>query len=74
MKKIDTHQFGEIEVDEKKIVTFQHGIPAFEDEHEFVIIPSGKQSISLFTVYEYTTSFLFDDNSFCIFPRLRVSD
>ena len=39
MRKINTMRFGEIEEDESKIVHFPQGIPAFEDEHEFVIIP-----------------------------------
>ena len=39
MLKITTSRFGDIEVDEKKIVHFDEGIPAFEDEHEFVIVP-----------------------------------
>ena len=39
MIKVSTSRFGEIEVDEKKIVHFKNGIPAFEDEHEFIILP-----------------------------------
>ena len=39
MRKVSTSRFGEIEVDEKKIVHFKEGIPAFEDEHEFIILP-----------------------------------
>ena len=44
MRKINTIRFGEIEVNEDKIVHFRHGIPAFEDEHEFVIIPYDEES------------------------------
>lgn len=39
MKKVNTLRFGEIEVDDEDIVHFPHGIPAFEDEHEFRVIP-----------------------------------
>ena len=39
MIKVSTSRFGELEVDEKKIVHFKDGIPAFEDEHEFIILP-----------------------------------
>ena len=39
MRKITTTRFGEIEEDESKIVHFAAGLPAFEDEHEFIIIP-----------------------------------
>ena len=36
--KIITRNFGEIEISENKIVYFQEGIPAFENEKEFVVI------------------------------------
>ena len=44
MLKAYTSRFGEIEVDEEKIVHFQKGIPAFEDEHEFIILPYDEES------------------------------
>ena len=44
MSKIYTSRFGEIEVDETKIVHFKDGIPAFEDEHEFIILPYEEES------------------------------
>jgi flagellar assembly factor FliW len=44
MRKIYTSRFGEIEVDEKKIVQFKNGIPAFENEHEFIILPYEEES------------------------------
>lgn len=44
MRKINTMRFGEIEVEDSKIVHFKKGIPAFEDEHEFVIIPYDEES------------------------------
>ena len=48
MKTVNTVRFGEIEVDEAKIVHFEQGIPAFEDEHEFVIIPYDEESPYVF--------------------------
>ena len=36
--KIRTTNFGEIEIPKDKVIFFQEGIPAFEDEKEFVII------------------------------------
>lgn len=48
MKKVNTLRFGEIEVDEAKIVHFADGIPAFEDEHEFVTIPYDEESPYVF--------------------------
>ena len=44
MRKVDTVRFGEIEVEEDKIVHFEQGIPAFEDEHEFLVIPYDAES------------------------------
>ncbi len=44
MRKVNTDRFGEIEIDEKRIVYFKEGIPAFEDEHEFVILPYDEES------------------------------
>ena len=44
MRKVNTSRFGEIEVAEKKIVHFDKGIPAFEDETEFVILPYEEES------------------------------
>jgi len=48
MKKINTVRFGEVEVDEEKIIHFVQGIPAFEDEHEFLIIPYDEESPCVF--------------------------
>lgn len=36
--KIKTTNFGEIEIEKDKIIYFPEGIPAFEEEKEFVII------------------------------------
>lgn len=44
MRKVTTSRFGEIEVDESKIVHFQNGIPAFENEHEFIVMPYDEES------------------------------
>ena len=42
--KIMTSRFGEIEVAEDAVIHFAAGIPAFEKEHEFLIIPYGDDS------------------------------
>lgn len=39
MKKIKTVRFGELEIQEDRIFHFADGLPAFEDEREFVILP-----------------------------------
>ena len=44
MRKIETLRFGQIEVEEEKIVHFKDGIPAFEEEHEFIIVPYDSES------------------------------
>ena len=44
MRKVSTSRFGELEVDESKIVHFKNGIPAFEDEREFIILPYEEDS------------------------------
>mgnify|MGYP003571443991 CR=1 FL=1 len=44
MRKFDTTRFGEIEIEEEKIVTFENGIPAFAEETEFVILPYDEES------------------------------
>lgn len=36
--KIDTANFGEIEIDVEKIIEFNDGIPGFEDEKQFTVI------------------------------------
>lgn len=48
MKNIYTVRFGDLTVDEKSIVHFAQGIPAFEDEHDFVLIPYDEESPYLF--------------------------
>ena len=48
MRKITTTRFGEIEEDEGKIVHFAAGLPAFEDEHEFIIVPYDEESPYVF--------------------------
>jgi flagellar assembly factor FliW len=44
MRKVHTDMFGELEIDEKRIVHFKDGIPAFEQEHEFIILPYSEES------------------------------
>ena len=36
--KIQTKFFGEIDIEENKILNFKHGIPGFENQKEFVIL------------------------------------
>lgn len=42
--KIETKYHGEIDIDGKEIIQFEEGIPSFEDEKEFVILPLSEES------------------------------
>ena len=42
--KIVTKHFGEIEIDETKIVEFEHGIFGFEDDSKFVMLYEDEES------------------------------
>lgn len=44
MRKIATNRFGELEIEESGIVHFPEGIPAFEEEREFVLLPYEEDS------------------------------
>lgn len=37
--KIETKYLGELEVDESKVVHFESGIPSFQDEKKFIVLP-----------------------------------
>ncbi|AMW98135.1 flagellar assembly protein FliW [Rummeliibacillus stabekisii] len=37
--KIQTAYLGEVEIESSQILHFEHGIPGFEDEKEFVLLP-----------------------------------
>lgn len=36
--KLNTKNFGELDIDEEKVIAFPEGLPGFEEEKEFVII------------------------------------
>ncbi len=44
LRKVFTSRFGELDVEEEKIVNFRDGIPAFAEEHEFIILPYDEES------------------------------
>ncbi|MDQ0202834.1 flagellar assembly protein FliW [Pectinatus haikarae] len=48
MKNITTTRFGDIDIDETKIIKFAHGIPSFENQREFLMIPYGESAPFLF--------------------------
>ena len=45
---IKTTRFGEIEINDDKIIEFEQGIPGFDEEKKFVIIPYDEKSPFLF--------------------------
>ena len=45
---IKTTRFGEIEINDDKIIEFEQGIPGFDEEKQFVIIPYDEKRPFLF--------------------------
>lgn len=43
--KLSTKNFGEIEIDSKKIINFTDGIPGFDDQKEFIIIDNTDEEV-----------------------------
>lgn len=46
--KLNTDFFGELEIDENKIINFKSGLPAFYDEKRFIIIKDDENKDSIF--------------------------
>ena len=69
MRKINTLRFGELEIEEQDVVRFADGIPAFEDEHEFVVLPyeEGTPYMFLQSMMTPELAFLMTD-PFGVFP------
>jgi flagellar assembly factor FliW len=42
--KLNTKYHGEIEIEDKSIIRFEEGIPSFEDQKQFVILPLDEES------------------------------
>lgn len=54
---VNTTRFGEIEIQQNEIITFEHGIPGFEEETEFVVMPYAEDS-PFFLLQSAKTNFL----------------
>ena len=69
MRKINALRFGELEIEEQDVVRFADGIPAFEDEHEFVVLPyeEGTPYMFLQSMMTPELAFLMTD-PFVFFP------
>ncbi|WP_017756445.1 flagellar assembly protein FliW [Calidifontibacillus oryziterrae] len=42
--KFQTKYHGELEIDEQGMIQFEEGIPGFEDEKSFIVLPLGEDS------------------------------
>ena len=45
MQTIQTKYHGAIEIERDKIITFEHGIPSFETEKQFVVLPFSDEDL-----------------------------
>ena len=69
MRKINTLRFGELEIEEQDVVRFADGIPAFEDEHEFAVMPYDENGTYMFLQSTKTPELAFlMTNPFFFFP------
>ncbi|TWT27801.1 flagellar assembly protein FliW [Planomicrobium sp. CPCC 101110] len=67
--KLQTTQFGELEMPESRVITFEKGIPGFEEYKEYVLLPADEQGKSPFfflqsVEMEEVSFFLVDPFSF----------
>ncbi len=69
--KIITTRFGEIEIDEKKIITFPMGIPGFRELKRFVLIEHKDPIKWLHAVDDPDVAFIVI-NPFIVFPSYSV--
>ena len=84
---IKTAYMGEVEVEPTNIISFEHGIPGFEDEKSFVQLPIEEDSIFqilqstnteeltfvITSPYAVTTNYNFDLDEATIYP-LQIKD
>ena len=72
MKKINTLRFGEIEIAAEEVICFNDGIPGFEEEHEFLVIPYDEESPFVFLQSVQTPELAFLMTSpFVFFPEYQ---
>ena len=46
--KVQTEQFGEVELGEERVITFDRGIPGFDEYKKYVLIPADAEGESPF--------------------------
>ena len=70
--KINTSRFGEIEIDEKKIISFPMGIPGFEYLKRFILVDYRPSVQWLHAVDDPDVAFIVV-NPFLVFPDYSVN-
>ncbi|MCD7824813.1 MAG: flagellar assembly protein FliW [Clostridiaceae bacterium] len=55
MVKIDTRYFGEIEIEQEKIIHFEQGIPGFDEYKDYTILYDVEESEPLFSWLQCVT-------------------
>lgn len=53
--KLETRMFGMIEYDADDVITFPAGLPSFEDEHSFLLLPLGPSANDPLCLQSITT-------------------
>lgn len=67
--KIRTTRFGEVAIERDEVLQFEHGLPGFEDERAFVIVPYDEESPFVFLQSAKTPDLAFLlTNPFLFFP------
>lgn len=73
--KIQTSQFGEIELTDDRVLTFTKGIPGFEEMKKYVLLPADESSDSPFFFLQSIESAelsFFLVNPFSFFPEYDI--
>lgn len=68
--KIDTRNFGEIEIDENKIFEFEDGLPGFPDDKRFVVL--SEEEVDENTVFFWLQSLDDKNVAFVVIDMLIV--
>lgn len=71
--EIQTKYLGTIEVEEKQIIRFPQGLPAFEDHRQFVFLPFDDRGIFFYmqSVTDEELCLIVCD-PFCFFPEYQI--
>lgn len=68
--EISSTRFGELTVEREKVIRFEHGLPGFEEEDAFVIVPYEEESPFVFLQSTRTPELAFLlTNPFLFYPE-----